>query len=123
MKKKKLESNPLELCIIDIAVEDWRFGKVFKTAMSKLDTENGTRYYNQYSFFHKKVEAALSKAGLKTVNIESQLFDIGMAAIPLNLDDFDKDELLYVEQMIEPIIMKDGIVLREGKVTLRRAEQ
>ena len=85
MKKKKLESNPLELCIIDIAVEDWRFGKVFKTAMSKLDTENGTRYYNQYSFFHKKVEAALSKAGLKTVNIESQLFDIGMAAIPLNL--------------------------------------
>lgn len=123
MKKKKTDVDIIDQSLVDIAVESWRFGKVFERVMSKLDTGNRERYLNQYTYFEKKVEVALSLAGLKIVNIEHQTFDIGMAATPLNMDDFQSGDTLFVDQMIEPIIIKNGLVLRKGTVMLGRVNQ
>lgn len=117
------QQNRLLQSIIDIAVESWRFKKVFERAMSKLDAGDNARYHNQYAFFAKKVESALNKAGLRIVNIEGQKFDVGMAASPLNMNDFDSEDLLYVEQMIEPIIMFDKTVIRSGSVIVRGVDK
>lgn len=113
----------LRQAIVDIAVEAWRFRHIFERAMSKLDAGDSTRYISQYSWFSKKVDTALENAGLRIVNIEGQYYDVGMAATPLNIDDFAPTDKLFVEQMVEPIIMDDDTVVKTGTVILGRADR
>ena len=59
---------------------------------------------------------------MRIVNVEGHAFDSGMAATPLNIDEFDAKDALMVDQMLEPIIMgKEGLV-KTGTVTLRKVE-
>lgn len=109
--------------IIEMAVEAWRFRRVFNKAMSKLEAGESSRYIGQFNWFIKKVESALKTAGMRIVDVEGQPYDIGMALSPLNIDDFDADDQLYVEQMIEPIIMDDEKVLKTGTAMLGRIEK
>lgn len=117
------ESTPvarLEQSLIDIAVESWRFSRLFGKVVSKLDAGESNRYLNQLHYFQKKVEESLDSNGLKLVNVEGQPYDAGMAASALNMDDFAADDQLIVDQMLEPIIMGPNGLRREGSVMLRK---
>lgn len=108
--------------VISMAVESWRFGRVFERLLLKLDAGEQDRYKSQFRWFMKKVEAALDQADLRIVNVEGDPFDPGMAATPLNIQEFDAKDGLMVDQMLEPIIMgKEGLV-KTGTVTLRKVE-
>lgn len=112
----------LEPTLIDLAVESWRFSRLFMRAIGKLDAGEGGRYLSQLRFYLKRVEEGLESAGLKIVNVEGQLFDAGMAASALNIGDFLPDDRVIVDQMLEPIIMgRDGL-RRSGVVMLRKVE-
>ncbi len=113
----------LRNAIIDMAVESWRFRSVFAKAMSKLDAGESNRYIGQFNWFQRKMDQALKVAGLRVVNVEGLPYDPGVAATPMNIEDFDPDEVLYVKQMIEPIIMDDARVVRPGTVMLERIEK
>ena len=107
--------------IITMAIESWRFSKVFDRLLMKLDAGEQNRYKSQFLWFLKKIEESLEHAQLKIVNIEGHPFDPGMAATPLNIQEYNEDDSLIVDRMIEPIIMgKEGVV-KTGTVTLRRA--
>jgi hypothetical protein len=114
-------SDQLERLLIDIAVESWRFSRLFARVLDKLDAGEGGRYANQLRYFLKKVEENLDAAGLKLVNVEGQPFDPGMAASPLNIGDFGPDDTLLVDQMVEPIIMGPAGLKKQGTVMLRKA--
>ena len=60
--------------------------------------------------------------GLKLVNVEGHPYDVGMAASALNLGDFGPDDVLFVEQMLEPIIMGPTGLRKQGTVMLRKVE-
>jgi hypothetical protein len=118
------ESNPtdqLERSLIDIAVESWRFSRLFARVVNKLDAGEAGRYVNQLRYFQKKVEESLEATGLKLVNVEGQPFDPGMAASALNIGDFGPDDALLVDQMVEPIIMSPEGLKKQGTVMLRKA--
>jgi len=123
MLTKKSKIPNLQASIIDIAVEAWRFKNVFSSALSKLEITESNRYLNQYLYFFKKVESALENAELKIVNVEGKEYDIGLPITPLNIDEFSQDDKLIIEQMLEPIIMKSGKVIKNGTVILRRIDQ
>jgi len=110
-----------EQSLIDIAVESWRFSRLFAKVLAKLDAGEASRYANQLRYFQKKLEQTLDATGLKLVNVEGQPFDPGMAADPLNLADFHPDIPLLVDQMIEPIIMGHDGLRKSGTVMLRKA--
>ena len=110
-----------ERALIDIAVESWRFSRVFIRLANKLDAGEAARYASQFRYFHRKVEESLTAIGLTLVNVEGQPFDAGMAASPLNLGDFGPEEILLVDQMIEPIIMGPNGLIKTGTVMLRKA--
>lgn len=114
--------NQLEQSLIDIAVESWRFSRLFGKVVSKLDAGESGRYINQLRYFQKKVEENLDSNGLKLVNVEGQSYDAGMAASALNLGDFGPDDVLLVDQMLEPIIMGPNGLRKEGTVMLRKVE-
>ena len=95
---------------------------MFDRLLTKLDAGEQNRYKSQFRWFIKKVEEALEQAELRIVNVEGHPFDLGMAATPLNIEEFDAMDALMVEQMLEPIIMgKEGLV-KTGTITLRKVE-
>ena len=75
---------------------------------------------NHLRYFQKKVEESLDASGLKLVNVEGHPFDIGMAASALNIGDFEPDDVLFVDQMVEPIIMGVEGLKKQGTVMLRK---
>lgn len=115
-------SEQMEQSLIEMAVESWRFSRLFGKVVSKLDAGESGRYVNQLRYFQKKVEESLDSNGLKLVNVEGQPYDAGMAASALNLGDFGPDDVLLVDQMVEPIIMGPKGLRKQGTVMLRKAE-
>ena len=77
---------------------------------------------NQLRYLQKKVEQNLDAAGLKLVNVEGHVFDPGMAASPLNIEDFGPDDALLVDKMVEPIIMGPDGLKKQGTVMLRKVQ-
>src|SRR3546814_6381629 len=68
------------------------------------------RYVNQLRYFQKKLEESLDSSGLRLVNVEGQHYDAGMAPSALNLGDFGPDEVLLVDQKVEPnIVGRNGL--------------
>lgn len=115
-------SDQLERSLIDIAIESWRFARVFSRVVSKLDAGETNRYASQLRYFQKKVEESLDVSGLKLANVEGQLFDPGMAVSALNIGDFGPDDQLVVDQMVEPIIMGPQGLRKQGTVMLKKVQ-
>lgn len=110
----------LESALLDLAVESWRFSRLFARVLNKVDAAEVGRYANQLRYFQKKVQENLEANDLRTVDLEGQAFDVGMPAMAINMDDFGPDDTLIVDQMVEPIIMGPDGLKRQGKVTLRK---
>jgi hypothetical protein len=122
VKACAVESEEAERALIALAVESWRFSRLFARVVTKLDAGEVGRYANQHRYFLKKIEECLDVIGLNLVTLEGQLFDPGMAVSALNLGDFGPDESLLVDQMIEPIIMSREGLRRQGTVMLRKLQ-
>ena len=122
MTQQRFSSEKFEQSLIDMAVESWRFSRLFGRVVSKLDVGESNRYLNQLRYFQKKVEENLESIGLRLVNVEGHSFDAGIAASALNLGDFGPDDVLLVDQMVEPIIMGPTGLRRQGTVMLRKVE-
>lgn len=91
--------------------------------LSKLDAGEAPRYANQARYFLKKVEEGLQGLGLRIVSLEGQPYDPGMAVSPLNIGDFNRDDVLVVNQMVEPVVMGPDGLVRGGTVLLAKVNQ
>jgi hypothetical protein len=107
--------------ILELVIESWRFSRLFEKLLSKLDAGESHKYITQFKYYLNQLEGNLEKIGCKLANLEGQPFNVGMAVTPLNLEDFEPNDPLIIEQMIEPIIMGPEGVLRTGTVILRKA--
>ena len=116
------DNNKLLDSLIQIASEMQRLEKVFYKAIGKLELDEQNKYASQFNWFTKRVTKALEQSGLRRVNVENQKYDPGMAVIPLNLDEFEDEDILEVDKMIEPIIMSGNDVVKTGTVILRRVQ-
>jgi hypothetical protein len=113
--------DQIEKALIEIAVEGWRFSRLFHRVIAKLDAGESNRYVNQLRYFQKKIDESLDAAGLRIVSLEGQSFDPGMAAAALNLGDFGPEDCLVVDQMVEPIVMGPDGLRKQGTVMVRKA--
>jgi hypothetical protein len=109
--------------ILELIIESWRFSRLFAKLLSKLDAGESHKYANQFKYYLNQLESNLEKINCKLANLEGQPFNVGMAVTPLNLEDFEPNEPLIIEQMIEPVIMGPEGVLKTGTVTLRKAHK
>ena len=120
---ESVDHEGLTGALLTLAVESWRFGRAGERVLMKLDESEQRRHQRQLRWFQKKVEESLTEVGMRIVSIEGHAFDPGMAATPLNLEEFEADDALVVDQMLEPIVMGQTGVVRVGTVTLKKAEQ
>ena len=122
MSQANREDDRLEQSLIEVAVESWRFSRLFGKVVNRLDAGEAGRYLSQLRYFQKKVEDNLASSGLRLVNVEGHPYDPGMAASALNLGDFGPDDVLLVDQMVEPIIMGSDGLRKQGTVMLKKVE-
>ena len=119
-KLEKLNSELLTKLLLDIVVESWRFTKLFSRLLVKLDAGEQGRYEGQLRWFQKKLEDSLNDAGMRLVNVEGLAFDPGLAARPVNIEEFDPIDNLAVDQMLEPIIVGPNGIMRTGTIKLKK---
>ena len=81
MTAQVTETAQLEQSLIDVAVEGWRFARLFARAVTKLDAGDAVRYQSQLRYFLKKVEENLNSNGLKLVNVSR---DVGRSPFDAN---------------------------------------
>ena len=109
--------------ILDMSVESWRFCKLFNRLLMKLDAGEQARYQGQFRWFRKKIDESLNVVQFRVVDVEGHSFDAGMAATPINIDEFDSKDKLVVDQMLEPIVVgSDGNIIKAGTVVLRKVQ-
>lgn len=106
--------------LIDVSIESWRFARVFSRLISKLDAGEAPRYVNQARYFLKKIDDELDGFGLRIVNLEGHPYDTGMPISALNIADFGPDDVLLVEQMVEPVVMGSDGLVRGGTAMLAK---
>ena len=116
------EIEELTNTLLEVAAETWRYRRLLDRILQKLDAGEQGKYRGQIRGIHKKIEDSLASSGMRIVNVEGHLFDPGMAAKSLNIEEFDPGDKLVVDQMIEPIIMGLEGVVRTGTVTLRKVD-
>jgi hypothetical protein len=129
IKKTPTHSNSIDISklqqsLMDIAVEEYRIREVITNFLGKLNPIDAPRFETRYRYFINEVDRALTRAGFRIVDAGSFIgkqFDIGMAVKPLNINDFDANDELVIQQVIEPVIMEGENVARAGVVKLRRA--
>jgi len=104
----------------ELITESYRLKKAFERLVRKTDFSEQARYVSQISWYDKRLLEITANVGLKIVIPAGEKYDEGMAVTPLNLDEFDKSDVLFIEQVLEPIIMFNNKILRMGTAILRR---
>lgn len=112
----------LQRLLVEVVVESWRFANVFQRLVARVDAGEGSRFVSQYRYYVKRLGDALAQAGLRVVDVEGSAYDPGMAATALNVADFGPEDVLLVDQMVEPIIMGTEGLVRAGTVMLRKVQ-
>lgn len=112
----------LEKRLIDLAIEGWKFSKLFIRMMNKLDAGEATRYMNQLRYYLENIDSNLAQSQIRLVNLEGQIYDPGMAVTVINAEDFAPEDQLIIDQMLEPVIMGGEGLRRSGTVMLRKAQ-
>jgi len=117
-----MENNSLKEIILNFSVESWRFAKSFLRLIRKLDEKEQKKYQGYYDFYLKSIDDSLNSINCWIVDMEGYDFNPGMGTTPVNLDEFEGKDHLYIEQVLEPTIMnEEGIVLM-GKAILGRRQ-
>ena len=119
-KEYPLDGEAVTTTLLNLAVESWRFGRSIDRLLARLDMSEQRKAQRQLRWFQKQLEESLTGVDMRIVSIEGQVFDPGMAASPLNIEDFDAKDTLVVDQMLEPIVMGPDGVVRTGTVTLKK---
>ena len=117
------ETEKIKASLIEVAIESWRFSRLFSRMLNTLDAGETSRYANQLRYFKKKVSQSLEDNGLTMLDVAGESYGPGIAASALNISDFDPDDHLIVDQMVEPIIMGADGVCKTGTVMLRKASK
>lgn len=109
--------------LIDLAIDGWRISRLLDRLIARLDPIDAVRYAGQARYFHGRIDECLAKAQLRLVSLEGQAFDEGMAATAINLSDFEASDALVVDQMVVPIVLDQGGIVRTGSVVVALAPQ
>jgi len=118
------DDQSAEAVLAELAIDSWRFARDYGKVILKLDANEQPRFANKLHYYLQRLQSSLEQVGMKIVNLENQHFEVGMAVDVLNGDEFSKDDVLVVDQMLEPVIIGlQGIVMRTGKIMVRKAMQ
>lgn len=115
-----VDQHDAEELLINLAVHSWRLCRTFERSIDCRELGTAARQANQVRYFQRKLEESLAPLGLRLVVLDGDAYDPGMAATAINAADFGPQDRLFVDQMMEPIVMGPNGIRRTGTVMLRK---
>ena len=109
--------------VISLAIESWKFSRTFKSLLQNINVIEQKKYLGKLSWYEKKIEDYLTTMQINLVNLEGEKYDIGIAATAINLGEFKNDDELFVDKMIEPVVMVNNELHKAGTLLVKRAQK
>ena len=108
---------------LDFLCEVVRFEKSIEKQWKRLVGINSLQQKKiemSYLRLHKMIQRYCDFLGIEMPSYEGMEYEIGLPVDPLNLEDFEKSDRLYIETVLEPVIKKrdSSEIIRNGKVIL-----
>lgn len=121
-KKKKFEDRTKQ--IVSLIIEEYRFMKSYASLTNKVLSDERQKYKSVYDFHINKIAEIMNECNMKIVDIEGKKYDDGLSITPLNIEDFEKNDELFISQAIEPLIIStlDGSIVNSGTVMLEKID-
>lgn len=111
----------VEEALIKLAIESWRFAKVFERAIQKADPREQKKFRGRLDWYQKQIEQSLSSLEYRLQDFGGKEYDAGMPLTPANLAEFGEQEQLIVDYALEPVIIDaDGKIIHHGTAMMRR---
>ena len=118
----KADAETLQLAIAEIAAESWRYECALRKVLKHMDVMEAERFLRQYEYFTSKVDRAVAMAGLKVLDLSTQLYNPGLPIQVMNLEEFDEEDELIINKVIEPVILLENRVVKTGVVMVDRVK-
>lgn len=104
---EKSEQDKFMSSVIELIIEGWRIYHYTDGLVRRIsDTRIQKRGLNQTARFHKHMKSAMDKLNLEIVDFTGQDYVTELPVHPINLDDFNSEDTLYVDVTLEPVIKK-----------------
>lgn len=113
-------TDRLSDALLSLAVSGWRFSRAHVALVQSLALADQPRHMASVRFYQRHLEDTLRGLGYEVVDLTGHGIDPGLPVVVLNLGDFTARDLLVVDQVIEPVIMCDGSVVKTGTVVARK---
>mgnify|MGYP005962336579 FL=1 len=115
----------LKNSIVSMVVEAWRFAGVYQRLRVKLDFAGQKRGDSLFQWFFKKTLEGLEAADMKIAEIPLGLpYDPGLPVTAVNLDEFEPDDQLIIQQILEPTILdSQNHITHIGSVILAKVNK
>lgn len=108
---------------IQFSVELWHIINLLDKMCSKFDLDEQRKFSSQIKWFKKKTEEYLKDSGISFTDFQPGMaFDAGMPINPLNIGDFNSEDELFIEQVLEPAIMYGEQIVKQGTVILKNGQ-
>lgn len=105
----------------DAAVEIWRLKRVGMKAALRMNPLDAEPFENRFSYLASRLDEALALSGVWTVDLTGEIYSLGMAVTAVNAEEYGEDDV-RIAQMVDPVVMLGGRVLRTGAVMLEPAD-
>jgi len=110
-----------ESSLSDIALFFWKCTHYINTLLSEVEMSKQSMYMSKTKWFYKKVDEFIKSEKVDLIIYpENMPYDVGLAITALNTNDFTIEDRLFIDRMIEPVIMKEGKILKRGIVILKK---
>ena len=121
MQQGKIMSEDTVLSLI---IESWRFSQVMQKAVQELPKERQRRYDGRLEWYIKKLHDSLEALDCHVEDYTGRKYETGIPLTILNLDEFQEDDEIMIETMIEPVIIgNNGTVIKAGTAMGRKGQQ
>ncbi len=115
----------MEESLIDLLVENHKIEKLLQNIIEDMSNSNdykmqkgAEKYSRQLEWFHSRNEAIKDKNGIKIEDLEGKKFIEGYNVEVINRDEVIESKELTILQMLEPIVIQNGKVIRSGKIII-----
>ena len=122
-KKDRSVLLETEKRIIVAVSELYKFNATFSRILAKIPEAEAQRFENKYLWFSKKILEVADPLGIQPKDFTGMEYDTGLPVAIINLEDFAADDSLIISQMLEPVIMKDGKLIKTGTALVTRKEK
>ena len=105
-----------------LAVEYWRLLRLCKRTLMEQPPNKHAKGMAQVRYASNRLVSILEENGIRLIVYEGEAYTPNLPVSVVNSDEFEDSGELFVDQTIDPTLIKDGNVLVGGKVVVRKGD-